>query len=154
MAKPETVFTNSVHAHLDRATLYWMKNHNEYVGGVFDCWYSGKGEGSTDLWIEYKFVVLPKRDATLVVPDLSSLQTEWGTDRANEGRNVAVIVGCKEGGVYLPPGYWAPLPASEFRRRILTRKALATLITEKVCSTLTKSSPRAVKAGNSSRSTT
>ena len=66
MAKPETVFTNSVHTHLDRATLYWMKNHNEYVGGVFDCWYSGKGDSSTDLWIEYKFVVLPKRDATLV----------------------------------------------------------------------------------------
>ena len=154
MAKPETVFTNSVHAHLDRATLYWMKNHNEYVGGVFDCWYSGKGDSSTDLWIEYKFVVLPKRDATLVVPDLSAIQAEWGTDRANEGRNVAVIVGCKEGGVYLPPGYWAPLPASEFRRRILTRKALAALITEKVCSTLTKSSPLEAKAGSSSRSST
>ena len=154
MAKPETVFINSVHCHLALDAVYKMKNHNEYVGGVFDCWYSGKGEGSTDLWVEYKFVVLPKRDATLVVPDLSSLQTEWGTDRANEGRNVAVIVGCKEGGVYLPPSYWAPLPASEFRRRILTRKALAALITEKVCSTPTKSSPRAVKAGNSSRSMT
>ena len=154
MSKPETVFINSVHAHLKREALYWMKNHNEYVGGVFDCWYSGKGEGSTDLWIEYKFVVLPKRDATLVVPDLSSLQTEWGTDRANEGRNVAVIVGCKEGGVYLPPGYWAPLPASEFRRRILTRKALAALITEKVCSTLTKSPLLEVRAGSSSRSST
>lgn len=132
MAKPETVFINSVHRHLALDAVYKMKNHNEYVGGVFDCWYSGKAQKSTDLWVEYKFIVVPKRETTLITPSLSPLQVEWGTDRANEGRNVAVIVGCKEGGVYLPPGFWGALTTRDFLRRVLSRKDLAALITEKV----------------------
>lgn len=131
-AKPETVFINSVHAHLDRGLLYWMKNHNDYVGGIFDCWYSGKAKKSTDFWIEYKFVVLPKRDSTMIVPDLSSLQTEWGTERNREGRNVAVIVGCKEGGVYLHPEQWAALSTYDFKKQLESRQALAARITRNV----------------------
>ncbi len=129
MAKPETVFTNSVHAHLDREALYWMKNHNEYVSGIFDCWYSGKGEESADLWVEYKFIVIPKRDTTMIVPELSPLQMQWGVDRHQEGRNMAVIVGSKEGGVFLHPGQWGALSTRDFKEKLLSRQALADLIT-------------------------
>ena len=50
---PENAFIASIHRHLPSPeTLYRMKNHNEYNGGIADCWYSGK----RDLWIEYKFI--------------------------------------------------------------------------------------------------
>lgn len=102
-----------------------MKNHNEYNGGIFDCWYSGN---AADLWIEYKFVQIPVRDTTLVVPGLSDLQLDWGRRRASEGRDVAVIVGSEDGGVYLRPDQWAGLTAREFRQQLEPRKALANRI--------------------------
>ena len=123
--KPETTFTNAVHAHLPpgRKAPYWMKNHNEYTSGVFDCWYSGV-EG--DLWVEYKFIKLPARPSTLIVPSLSDLQLEWGKDRYEEGRNVVVIVGCKEGGVvFANRGWEGGILQSDFKKLLRTRKQLA-----------------------------
>lgn len=126
MAKPEGSFIKGVHGYL---SCYQMKNHNEYVGGVADCWYSG---AKRDLWIEYKFVVVPVRDSTIIVPELSKLQLTWLSDRYTEGRNVWVVVGCKAGGVILTrPQTWAGgLTAAKFREGLLTRRALATAIDE------------------------
>lgn len=102
-----------------------MKNHNEYNGGIADCWYSAR----RDLWIEWKFVAIPKRDATPIVPALSALQQEWLKDRLKEGRNVWVGIGSKTGGVILRDLEWEqPITARDFRARIVDRKTLAGVI--------------------------
>lgn len=107
-----------------------MKNHNQYVGGIPDCWYSGS---AGDLWIEYKFVVLPKRDSTLIVPGLSALQVDWLTSRHKEGRSVGVIIGSKEGGVWLPALAWVnPLTTVEFCKLMMPRSDLAEVIAKLV----------------------
>lgn len=120
---PETTFIQSVHRLLPKK-VYRMKNHNEYNGGIADCWYDGP---VGDLWVEYKFVVLPKRDSTQVRVDLSPLQLEWLRDRKFNGRNVVVIVGCKEGGVWLDhPRRWEQdYPAATFRTMIESRQEIA-----------------------------
>jgi hypothetical protein len=57
---------------------------------------------------------------------LSALQQQWLSARASEGRNVCVIVGCKEGGVIMPPGIWEKdWPAAKFRKALVSRKDLA-----------------------------
>ena len=115
-----------------------MKNHNQYNGGIADVWYSG----GSDLWIEYKFIAVPKRDATVI--DLinrppkgdsviSSLQQQWLRERNKEGRNVGVIVGSKDGGVWFPGVTWdRTYTAAEFRKALRTRLELAQLI-QHVC---------------------
>jgi hypothetical protein len=127
VAKPETTFIGSVHKHLP-LSLYRVKNHNEYAAGIADCWYSGK----RDLWIEYKFIEVPKRDTTLIDlvggknPPLSHLQQGWLRERSAEGRNVWVIVGCREGGVFFRKRTWeTPVTAVDFRAEIQSRKDLA-----------------------------
>lgn len=127
---PETTFINSVHRHLP-PTLYHMKNHNVYNGGIADCWYSGK----RDLWIEYKFIVVPAHDKTTIdlvggkKPEISALQQEWLKERHKEGRQVGVIVGSKDGGVWFPNVQWqAPITTADFRHYLQDRKTLAQLI--------------------------
>ena len=124
-SKPETTFYTSVHKHLPES-VYRMKTHNPYIGGIPDCWYSGRGG---DLWIEYKFVVLPKRDTTLINIDVSSLQSDWLRDRYSEGRTVAVIVGCKEGGVIFTGLTWeTEISTHLFKHRLKSRKDIADFI--------------------------
>lgn len=120
---PENSFISGVHKHLG-AGVYHMKNHNPFTAGVADCWYSGKAR---DLWVEYKFVVLPKRDTTIITPDLSALQRVWLRQRHEEGRNVAVLVGCKEGAVILrTPSVWeGGITAAAFRATMISRRAAA-----------------------------
>ena len=111
-----------------------MKNHNQYIGGIADCWYSGL---AGDLWIEYKFITLPKRESTVIDlvsgknPDISYLQQDWLKSRHAEGRSVGVIVGCTQGGVWFPGLKWdqthTPL---EFKKMMLDRRSLAGMISE------------------------
>lgn len=129
---PENNFISSVHKHLP-VKLYRMKNHNQYNGGIADVWYSGV----RDLWTEYKFVVVPKRPDTLIdlvsgkSPAISALQQEWLTSRHNEGRNVGVIVGSKDGGVWFPGTSWkTPIAAGHFQGQMRSRKELAELIVQ------------------------
>lgn len=130
-SKPENTFISSVHRHLP-GDLYRMKNHNQYNGGIADVWYSGT---ETDLWVEYKFLVLPKRATTVIDlisgdnPSISRLQQDWLRSRHAEGRNVGVIVGCKEGGVWFPGTSWGRTYTAEwFRSCVISRGDLATLI--------------------------
>ena len=124
---PENTFIASVHKHLPEA-VYHMKNHNEYIGGVADVWYDGP---MNDLWVEYKFIAVPKRDDTVIDLDLSKLQQEWLRNRWNNGRNVAVVVGCKDGGVWFENGAWEKtMTAEHFRLWTVPRKEIAQLITE------------------------
>lgn len=125
MSKPETTFTGAVHKHLPpgRQDPYWMKNNNLYTSGIWDVWYSGV---AADLWVEYKFLVLPVRPKTTIYLGLSELQLEWGRERAAEGRNLAVIVGCTEGGVIFRDRDWEhPITAEAFRAALLPRKEIA-----------------------------
>lgn len=131
---PENTFIGSVHRHLP-VDLYRMKNHNQYNGGIADCWYSGR---AGDLWVEYKFIVPPKRESTLVDlcsgknPELSALQQQWLRARHDEGRRVAVIVGCKDGGVIYEQCDWeCPRSTESFKRKILTRQNVALWIAER-----------------------
>lgn len=128
MSKPETTFTGAVHKYLPpgREEPYWMKNNNVYTAGIWDVWYSG---AAADLWVEYKFIVMPKLDTTMILPELSALQLKWGRDRYAEGRNLAVIVGCKEGGVILWDKDWEnPISTAEFKQDLLSRKEIANWI--------------------------
>lgn len=140
MAGPENTFIASIHKSLPpEDELHREKMHNEYRGGTPDVFYSGVN----DLWIEYKFIVLPKRDSTVLdfctpkgknlVSDISALQQEWLKRRHAEGRNVAVIVGCKEGGIILTDREWEEkITADEFWRVMHTRKDIAEWIINKV----------------------
>ena len=131
---PENTFIGSVHKHLP-AGIYHMKNHNQYVGGIADVWYSGV----RDLWVEYKFIVVPKRPDTVIDlitgknPAISYLQQEWLRSRHEEGRSVGVIVGSKDGGVWFPGLTWdATYPAKKFLSLLQTRKDLAGTIEKEV----------------------
>lgn len=118
--KPETVFSTSVHKHLPKG-LYRVKNNNPFAGGIPDFWFSGnKG----DLWIEYKYVKALSKNGTAVT--LSELQTKWLRDRYMEGRNVAVIVGCKDGGFILRDLEWDnAIPPSAYTTNLLPRQVIA-----------------------------
>lgn len=130
---PENNFISSVHKHLP-VKLYRMKNHNQYNGGIADVWYSGCHE---DWWIEYKFITIPKRADTVIDlvggknPMLSGLQQEWLDSRYEEGRNIGVIAGSKDGGVWFPGTSWhTPITAGQFRERLIDRKGVAGLIVQ------------------------
>ena len=124
MSKPENSFIAGVHKYVD---CYAEKMHNPYRGGTPDVWYSGK---TRDIWVEYKFVAIPARAETLVIPNLSALQLNWLKLRHGEGRHVAVVVGCKTGGVILQdPSRWEfGLTTQEFRDALQSRKSVAEFI--------------------------
>ena len=132
---PENTFISSVHRYLPDA-LYRMKNHNQYNGGIADVWYSGT---RADLWVEYKYLEVPKRPETLIdLKDLkkpyclSALQQEWLASRFIEGRNVGVIIGSKNGGVWLPAAsFGTAMTARYFLDAMRSRRELAELIVEK-----------------------
>jgi hypothetical protein len=132
MSGPENTFIGSVHKHLP-VGLYHMKNHNQYNGGIADVWYSG---AESDLWIEYKFIKVPARGDTVInltagkKPEISFLQQDWLRSRSGEGRNIGVLVGSKDGGVWFPATLWElTFDAATFRKALRTRKELAALIT-------------------------
>lgn len=127
---PENTFIGSVHRHLP-VGLYSMKNHNQYNAGIADVWY----DGERDLWVEYKFIALPKRDSTIIDlvgganPAISVLQQEWLKARHRNGRQVGIIVGCKDGGVWFPGVTWDTTYTTRwFKDRVLPRKQLADVI--------------------------
>jgi hypothetical protein len=124
-AKQETTFIGGVHKQLPpgRRDPYWMKNNNQYTSGIWDVWYSGS---TADLWVEYKFIDVPLRASTLILPNLSELQLQWGRERHKEGRNVAVIVGCKEGGVIYENLEWErEMSAAAFKVMVRSRAEIA-----------------------------
>lgn len=133
MSQPETSFRIGVERHLpSKNELHREKMSNPYSGGTADSWYSGS---LGDLWVEYKFIAVPKRDATVIDlnagkrPTLSPLQLDWLNRRFAEGRNVSVVVGCAEGGVILLARLWeTPMTAREFRSRLVDRKSIAAWI--------------------------
>lgn len=125
--KPETTFIHSVHRHL--RGVYIEKMYNPYRSGTPDVWYSGSHK---DMWIEYKYITnVPVKSSIKL--QLSELQKLWLRDRHAEGRNVAVICGCKQGGVVFTDRDWEnPTEPSVFTSRILTRKDVAQWIFDQI----------------------
>lgn len=143
--KPESTFIQSIHRHLKET--YFEKMNNPFRSGCADVWYSGdKG----DLWVEYKNEPsLPKIKEYRL--DLSARQEKWLSDRCDEGRNVAVILGFPEGGVIYQYKSWRlEFTKAELMQRSLTRPELAQWIFDQVgrskCKTLSESSPEQLLA--------
>lgn len=119
---PENTFIAGLKRYLP-PELYVLKNNNQYHAGVPDLWISGN---KADLWLEIKFIVLPKRSDTPIKINLSELQKNWLRSRSAEGRHVAVIVGSKSGGVYFNDLSWDyTYTSDDFARLSQTRQALA-----------------------------
>ena len=100
-----------------------MKNHNEFISGIPDVWYSGD---RNDLWVEYKYLSISK-PRSAVIPHLSPKQLHWIRSRRAEGRNCWVIVGYKLGAVLyteLDDMEYGISP-EVFLERTLTRKEMA-----------------------------
>lgn len=106
--KPENKFIHRVHKCIPR--VYSDKTNNPYKGGIPDVFYTGE---YGDLWVEYKYIPKVPKTAT-VIPKLSALQLLWLRRRAAEGRNVAVIVGCPQGGVVIPIEAWESGVSAKF----------------------------------------
>ena len=125
--KPETKFINKVDRHIPE--VYAEKTNNPFRGGIADKWYSGD---RGDLWVEYKY--LPRIPMTKrILPDLSPRQQLWLAERHTEGRNVAVVVGCPQGGVIYRNLEWmSPLSAAEFRLRLQDCRDIALWIKDQV----------------------
>lgn len=91
MSNPENAFIKSIHDQLPLGYQFHReKMWNAFRSGTADVWYSGM---KADLWVEYKWLELPKRASTAIVLDLSAQQRSWLCSRFLEGRNVAVIAG-------------------------------------------------------------
>jgi hypothetical protein len=88
-------FIKAVHRHLSPEVYRW-KIHDTYTGGVPDAFYMGPA-GS--LWVEYKYVTLPKRSTTVVTFGLSQLQIAWLTKAQMCGQLAVVIVGYERSAV-------------------------------------------------------
>lgn len=94
----EHSFVKSVNTALAKqygdSVMRWKIN-DDYAGGVPDAWYRGHA-GS--LFIEYKYVKsLPKRDTTVIKPNLSGLQKVWLQRAERLGQKTAVVVGSPDG---------------------------------------------------------
>lgn len=127
MGRPENSWRIGCYKYLSPA-VYHEKMHNPYRGGTPDDWFSGNAR---DLWAEVKFVVVPARDTTMIVPNLSPLQLKWLTERHAQGRNCWVIVGCKEGGTILRnPQDWSGISTKDFRQLLMSRREVAQTIEE------------------------
>ena len=127
-------FIRSVHRQLPDEIYKWKINDN-FQGGVADTYYSGKGG---DLWIEYKYLkVLPKRPSTVIKTSLSAQQGMWLTERHNEGRTVALVIGSPDGIVLLTsPDEWnTPLTCADFIRTAIDKQRLVSYIVETTTST-------------------
>ena len=129
-SKPETNFTRRI-TKLLPDSIYHMKNNNMYVGGVPDLWLSGN---KADLWCEMKYikplpVSVPIRPAKL----LSALQMEWLNSRYDQGRHIAVIIGCEAGGVILQNKEWEKdIPIERFKSILKSPRDLADWIKEQI----------------------
>lgn len=123
-------YVRSVHRHIKLPTHTWKINDN-YAGGVPDAWYSDVGG---DLWVEYKYrPSLPKRDETLVVPDLSQLQLRWCRERLHQGRDVIVVLGTPAGGIVFTDLAWEHgVCAGDIQKHGLAAKAVARVILDHV----------------------
>lgn len=132
--KPENAYRGRVHKFLPQGLLH-EKMNNPYRSGTPDDYYSGN---KADLWVEYKYLPSVPQRAVVRPADpekmLSVLQMNWINAhydlwKDDPARNVAVIIGCPEGGVILQDKEWMEeFTADEFRKRIRMNLSVAAWI--------------------------
>lgn len=111
------------------------KINDDYAGGVPDACYFGP---ASTLWVEYKYLVIPKRDSTIIdLTDknryLTALQQDWLTNLYLFNISHAVIVGSPEGGVVFPGNSWkTPITTKEFRSRVIPKNKIAEILHSEV----------------------
>jgi hypothetical protein len=78
-----------------------------------------------DMWVEFKFIdKIPKTETFRL--DLTPRQLEWLRDRHQEGREVYVILGTKDGGVIFSDREWEGIfSQKELLSRVISRKDIA-----------------------------
>lgn len=91
-------FVKAVHRQLPPWIKVW-KICDDYQGGVPDALYFG--QNGKLLFVEHKYVKLPKRKTTVINLDLSSLQKEWYSEMDSRRIPEIVLVGCEGGGVWV-----------------------------------------------------
>lgn len=90
------------------------------------------------MWVEMKFLAkLPKRVPIRPYELLSHLQMKWLRERYEEGRNVAVIIGCKrtsrlEGIVLRDLAWEKDIAPEDYDALIVSKSELASFIQEQV----------------------
>ena len=96
MPNPESRFTSNLRKDMSKIhpAVYTLKVMTYGNNGVPDMYASAYPR---DIWVELKWITLPKREDTRITPNLSSLQLNWLLHRELEDRNVCVIIGSKEG---------------------------------------------------------
>lgn len=128
-AKAETVYAQRVNKHLP-PEVYREKMNNPYRGGTPDFYY----EFQRSLWCEYKFIEVPKREDTIIRPNLSALQLDWLKRCHANGHKPVVVIGSRAGGVALwSPNAWTHgLGAGAFVDQAGTAEEIATIIYQAV----------------------
>lgn len=124
----EHAYIRSIHYHLKKLEMHSIdvwKINDAFKGGCADAIYDGPAK---DLWVEYKFIIPPKRSSTRCIPALSEQQNFWLTNRYNNHRNIAVIVGSIIGcHIFTSPDQWNT-GITDFRSNTLSNKEIATAI--------------------------
>tara|TARA_B100000945_G_scaffold160833_1_gene129146 strand:- start:1402 stop:1839 length:438 start_codon:yes stop_codon:yes gene_type:complete len=85
----EHSFVKSVHRKLDKSVYVW-KIADRYSGGVPDAMYAGP---AGILFIEYKYIKLPKRLTTFINTGLSPLQEQWITQMQQWKHPTWLVIG-------------------------------------------------------------
>lgn len=128
-AKPETTFYQSIHRLLPKE-IHREKMCNPFLAGTPDVWYSAPG---ADMWVEYKWIPKIPRSSVIAL-GLTPRQSLWLNSRHQEGRNVAVVVGCPAGAAIFTGGAWDMiLDTEQVTSMLVTRHEVAAFITEVTC---------------------
>ena len=114
-------FVRSVHRQLSPDVFVWKIN-DKYAGGVPDAFYAGPARC---LFIEYKYVKLPKRDTTLVKTSLSVQQKLWLDRMLGMDKQVALVIGSVLGSIIIDKDWDHPIPTELFRQRAMSTQAVA-----------------------------
>tara|TARA_B100000401_G_C52680497_1_gene659433 strand:+ start:398 stop:835 length:438 start_codon:yes stop_codon:yes gene_type:complete len=88
----EHSFVKSVHRKLDKSVYVW-KIADRYSGGVPDAMYAGP---AGILFIEYKYIKLPKRPTTIIKTGLSPLQEQWITQMQQWKHPTWLVIGAEK----------------------------------------------------------
>tara|TARA_R100001460_G_scaffold5433_1_gene15112 strand:- start:10788 stop:11213 length:426 start_codon:yes stop_codon:yes gene_type:complete len=118
-------FVRSVHRKLSSDVFVWKIN-DKFAGGVPDAFYAG---AARYLFIEYKYIKLPKRSSTPIKTGLSAQQKLWLNKMLGMDKQVAVIIGSCSGSLILRQDWDRPIPAELFRQRAMSTEAVAQWIT-------------------------
>ena len=120
-------FIKAVHRHLPPEVYRW-KIHDTYTGGVPDAFYCGP---AGPLWVEYKYIKLPKRKTTTVTFGISELQRIWLTNVAQCRQTTLLVVGWAQSAqVFYGPNIKTTSTQDELVQNSYNFKELAALITK------------------------